>query len=72
MRDRARTLSTRPELWLREVPRDGYELRPLRELLVELISFAAFYFSAETKDLDIAEIDPVYGQGAVTALGGDQ
>ena len=41
-------------------------------VLLALISFVAFYFSAETKDLDIAEIDPVYGQGAVTALGGDR
>jgi MFS transporter, MHS family, shikimate and dehydroshikimate transport protein len=39
-------------------------------VLLALISFVAFYFSAETKELDIAEIDPVYGQGAVTALGG--
>jgi MFS transporter, MHS family, shikimate and dehydroshikimate transport protein len=41
-------------------------------VLLALISFVAFYFSVETKDLDIAEIDPAYGQGAVTALGGDR
>jgi MFS transporter, MHS family, shikimate and dehydroshikimate transport protein len=41
-------------------------------VLLALISFVAFYFSVETKDLDIAEIDPVYRQGAVTALGGDR
>jgi MFS transporter, MHS family, shikimate and dehydroshikimate transport protein len=41
-------------------------------VLLALISFVAFYFSAETKDLDIAEIDPVYRQGVVTALGGDR
>jgi MFS transporter, MHS family, shikimate and dehydroshikimate transport protein len=29
-------------------------------VLLAFISFVAFYFSAETKDLDIAEIDPVY------------
>jgi hypothetical protein len=28
--------------------------------LLAFISFVAFYFSAETKNLDIAEIDPVY------------
>ena len=29
-------------------------------VLLAFISFVAFYFSAETKDLNIAEIDPVY------------
>ena len=29
-------------------------------VLLAFISFVAFYFSAETKDLDVAEIDPVY------------
>ena len=33
-------------------------------ILLASISFVAFYFSAETKDLDIAEIDPVYERGA--------
>jgi hypothetical protein len=29
-------------------------------VLLAFISFVAFYFSAETKDLNIAEMDPVY------------
>ncbi len=33
-------------------------------IVLACISFVAFYFSAETKDLDIAEIDPVYERSA--------
>ena len=38
-------------------------------ILLALISFVAFYFSAETKDLDIAEVDPVYGEDQAGAAG---
>ena len=38
-------------------------------ILLALISFVAFYFSAETKDLDIAEVDPVYGEDRPGATG---
>ncbi|BBL80413.1 MFS transporter [Rubrobacter xylanophilus] len=33
-------------------------------ILLALISFVAFYFAAEGKDLDIAELDPVHGRSA--------